>query len=92
MGDNYHNWTRLSEGDKKAEWARAQQWNFGRKFGKHKAMDRQRTPPGFWNNDIDSTQDLKKQREEADKIAREEVEERWREAMRPGGLWKFADE
>lgn len=92
MGDNYHTWTRLSEDEKKAEWARAQQWNFGRKFGKHKAMGRQRTPPGFWNNDIDSTQELEKQREEGDRIAREEVEERWREAMRPGGLWKFADE
>lgn len=92
MGDNYGSWTHLSKDEKQAEWTRAQQWNFGKKFGKHKAMERQRTPPGFWNNDIDSTQDLKQQREEGERIAREEVEERWREAMRPGGLWKFADE
>ena len=92
MGDNYRSWTHLSDNEKQAEWARAQQWNFGKKYGKHKAMERQRTPPGFWNNDIDSTQELKQQREDGERIAREEVEERWREAMRPGGLWKFADE
>ena len=92
MGDNYRSWAHLSDEEKNAEWARAQQWNFGKRYGKHKAMERQRTPPGFWNNDIDSTQDLKQQREEGERIAREEVEERWREAMRPGGLWKFADE
>ena len=92
MGDNYRSWNNLSRNEKQAEWARAQQWSFGKKFGKHKAIERQRTPPGFWNNDIDSTQDLKQQRDEGERIAREEVEERWREAMRPEGLWKFADE
>ena len=92
MGDRYSNWPSLSDKEKDAEWDRAQQWDFGKQYGKHKAPDRRRTPPGFWNVDVDSTQELQKQREEAEKIAREEVTERWREAMRPGGRWKFADE
>ena len=92
MGDHYANWPRLSDQEKDAEWMRAQQWNFGKLFGKHKAADRQPTPPGFWNVDVDSTQEIQRQREEGEKLAREEVEERWREAMRPEGRWKFADE
>ena len=92
MGDNYPNWSRLSDEEKDAEWIRAQEWDFGKRFGKHKAADRQDTPPGFWNVDVDSTQELQKQREEGEKMAREEVAERWREAMRQGGRWKFADE
>ncbi|KAL8794042.1 MAG: hypothetical protein Q9195_003342 [Heterodermia aff. obscurata] len=92
MGDHYSNWSRLSDEEKDAEWTRAQGWDFGRRFGKHKAPDRARTPPGFWNVDVDSTQEIRKQKEAAEKMAREEVTERWREAMRPGGRWKFADE
>lgn len=92
MGDHYSNWSRLSDEEKDAEWIRAQGWDFGKRFGKHKAADRQRTPPGFWNVDVDSTQEAQRQREEGEKMAREEVLERWREAMRPGGRWKFADE
>ena len=92
MGDHYSNWSRLSDEEKDAEWIRAQGWDFGKRFGKHKAPDRQRTPPGFWNVDVDSTQEVQKQREEGEKMAREEVTERWREAMRRGGRWKFADE
>ena len=92
MGDNFHAWSRMSEEEKKEEWGRAQVWDLGHRFGKHKATGRQRTPPGYWKVDVDSTQEAKEQREEADKMAREEVAERWREAMRPGGIWKFADE
>lgn len=92
MGDHYSNWSRLSDEEKDAEWTRAQGWDFAKRFGKHKAADRQRTPPGFWNVDVDSTQEIQKQREEGEKMEREEVVERWREAMRPGGRWRFADE
>ena len=92
MGDNFHAWSRMSDEEKKEEWGRAQVWDLGHRFGRHKATGRQRTPPGFWKVDVDSTQEAQEQREEAEKMAREEVVERWREAMRPGGIWKFADE
>lgn len=92
MGDNFHAWSRMSDEEKKEEWGRAQVWDLSSRFGRHKATGRQRTPPGFWKVDVDSTQEIQEHREEADKMAREEVVERWREAMRPGGIWKFADE
>ncbi|ODM23601.1 hypothetical protein SI65_01190 [Aspergillus cristatus] len=61
--------------------------------GKHKQVhQRPRTPPGFWRTDMPDTQELEHDREEAEKLEREKVYERYREAMRPGGLWKFADE
>ena len=92
MGDSYRNWVRLSDAEKSTEWEKAQSWYVGKKYGKHRAMDRQRTPPGYWNNEFEGTQEEREQRDEAKRIERIEVEERWREAMRPEGRWKFADE
>jgi hypothetical protein len=39
-----------------------------------------------------STQELAKDRMEADRMERAKILERVGEAMRPDGLWKFADE
>ena len=63
------------------------------RYGKHRyAHERHNSPPGFWRTDMPSTQELEKDREEAQRMEREKVESRYREAMRPGGMWKFADE
>ena len=63
------------------------------KYGKHRHHhQRPRSPPGFWRTDMPSTQDLERDREEARKYEREKVKERYLEANRPGGLWKYADE
>ncbi|KAL2007153.1 hypothetical protein VTN00DRAFT_8591 [Thermoascus crustaceus] len=62
-------------------------------YGKHRyTHERARSPPGFWRADMPDTQELEQDREAARKLEREKVMERYREAMRPGGLWKFADE
>ncbi|PGG98528.1 hypothetical protein AJ79_08842 [Helicocarpus griseus UAMH5409] len=67
--------------------------NLANQFGKHRHVhERARSPPGFWRTDMPSTQELERDREEAKKVAQEKLAERYREAMRPGGLWKFADE
>ena len=61
--------------------------------GKHRHNHpRSNTPPGFWRTDMPDTQELERDREEARKQEREKIHERYREARRPGGLWKFADE
>jgi hypothetical protein len=39
-----------------------------------------------------STQELERDRQLAEEMERVKVLERYREAMRPGRLWKFADE
>lgn len=63
------------------------------RYGKHRHNhQRSRTPPGFWRSDMPTTQDLELDREEARKLEREKVAERHREALRPGGVWRFADE
>jgi len=61
--------------------------------GKHRHQhERHTTPPGFWRTDMPTTQELEHDREEARRLERKKVEERWREAMREGGLWLFRDE
>ncbi|KAL3433159.1 DNA repair protein endonuclease SAE2/CtIP C-terminus-domain-containing protein [Aspergillus tetrazonus] len=66
---------------------------FANRFGKHRHQHhRSGTPPGFWRTEMPGTQELEEDREEAGRLEREKVQERYREAMRPGGLWKFADE
>ena len=65
---------------------------FANQHGKHKANGHQASPPGFWNVDIPTTQEELENRQEADRNEREKVEERYREAKRPNGRWKFRDE
>jgi hypothetical protein len=62
-------------------------------YGRHRhTHQRAQSPPGFWRTDMPSTQEEEVDREAAKRLEREKVEERYREAMRPGGLWIFADE
>ncbi|RAL05008.1 SAE2 C-terminal domain-containing protein [Aspergillus ibericus CBS 121593] len=63
------------------------------RYGKHRHHhQRLGSPPGYWRTDMPDTQELQRDHEEARKLERERVEDRYRDAMRPGGLWKFADE
>lgn len=62
-------------------------------YGRHRhSHQRAQSPPGFWRTEMPSTQEMESDREAAQRQERAKVEERYREAMRPGGLWKFADE
>lgn len=56
------------------------------------ACNRPQSPPGFWRTDMPTTQELEEDRRQADQLERDKVLERYMEAMRPGGYWKFADE
>ena len=63
------------------------------RYGKHRCQhERHSTPPGFWRTDMPTTQELEHDRDEARRLERQKVEERWREASREGGLWLFRDE
>lgn len=62
-------------------------------YGRHRHNhQRARTPPGFWRTEMPDTQEVETDREAAQRQEREKVEQRYREAMRPGGLWTWADE
>lgn len=62
-------------------------------FGKHRhAHERAPSPPGFWRTDMPTTQENERYREHAKELERIKVVERYREALKPGGRWIFADE
>ncbi|RMJ08699.1 hypothetical protein CDV36_011679 [Fusarium kuroshium] len=87
---------RLGTMDKKERdelWIEAKTQELANKYGKHRYhYSRMRSPPGFWNADFPSTQEMEAEREEAAKREKQSVQDRYREAMRPGGRWLFRDE
>lgn len=93
MGDQKHKLETMGEQEKHDLLIEAKARLLANQYGKHRyAHERPRSPPGFWRTDMPSTQELERDQEDARKLEREKVMERYREAMRPGGLWKFADE
>lgn len=93
LGDNKSALQQLSEQALNGLLIEAKARQLANQFGKHRhAYERARSPPGFWRTDMPSTQELAKDRMEADRMERAKILERVSEAMRPDGLWKFADE
>lgn len=83
----------MTKEDREEMLLQARTKQFADKHGRHRqAYERRRTPPGFWRTDMPTTQEMEADREEANRIERTKVEERYREAIRPGGRWIFADE
>jgi hypothetical protein len=63
------------------------------RHGRHRFTDgRRKTPPGYWNADMQSTPELEEDRRKGELMEREMVMERYHEAMRGGGRWLFRDE
>lgn len=53
---------------------------------------RAKSPPGFWDVEMPTTQEFEARHAEVEDRARELVKERYREATRPDGRWIFRDE
>lgn len=93
LGDKKHTIDSMTVDERHNILIEAKARQLANQFGKHRhAYERPRSPPGFWRTDMPSTQELAKDRIEADRMEREKVLDRAREAMRPDGQWKFADE
>ncbi|KAI0440239.1 DNA repair protein endonuclease SAE2/CtIP C-terminus-domain-containing protein [Xylaria telfairii] len=93
LGDDFHRLSTMSDNEKEALWVEAKIRELANTTGKHRhRFARMSTPPGFWRADFPSTQEGEEYSEEAAKLEREIIEERYREAMRPGGSWIFRDE
>ncbi|GAT20306.1 hypothetical protein RIB2604_00608990 [Aspergillus luchuensis] len=93
LGEEAHILDKLSTEDRKSLLQEANARLIANRFGKHRHHhQRSGSPPGYWRTDMPDTQELQRDHEEAREIEREKVRDRYREAMRPGGLWKFADE
>ena len=93
LGTDQNKLSSITEAQRQELLLQARTKRFADKYGKHRhAYDRRTTPPGFWRTDMPTTQEAETDREEARRVERAQVEERYREAMRPGGKWVFADE
>ncbi|KAI0538190.1 DNA repair protein endonuclease SAE2/CtIP C-terminus-domain-containing protein [Xylaria digitata] len=93
LGNDRYRLSTMSEAEKETLWIEAKTRELANTSGKHRhRYPRMSTPPGFWRADFPSTQEGEEYKEEAAKLELELIEERYREAMRPGGLWVFRDE
>ncbi|KAI0100153.1 DNA repair protein endonuclease SAE2/CtIP C-terminus-domain-containing protein [Nemania sp. FL0031] len=93
LGDDCHRLSTMSEAEKETLWIEAKTKELAKNSGRHRyRYSRMTTPPGFWRPDFPSTQEGEEYNEEAAELERKIIEERYREAMRPGGLWIFRDE
>jgi hypothetical protein len=63
-------------------------------FGKIRRSSHQRaqSPTGFWNADMPSSSEARRNKEEARRREKEEIQRRYHEACQENGRWKFADE
>ena len=83
----------LSRAEKDEIWVEAKAWELAKKHGKHRhRYGRMQSPPGFWRTDFPDTQEIAEERREVETREKQQVRERYREAMRPGGRWIFRDE
>ncbi|KAH6627133.1 DNA repair protein endonuclease SAE2/CtIP C-terminus-domain-containing protein [Chaetomium sp. MPI-SDFR-AT-0129] len=82
----------MTRQERQETWLKAKVQDLADRYGRHRhRFARRPSPPGYWNPDFPSTQEIEQNKEEAKRVERGVVEERWREAMR-GGRWLFRDE
>lgn len=93
VGEDRHLLDGLSGHDRDNLLVEARARILANQYGRHRHIhQRAQSPPGFWRTDMPDSQEIESDREAAQRLEREKVEERYREAMRPGGLWTWADE
>jgi hypothetical protein len=93
LGDNAYKVRFMNEEEKRETLLQAKTRDYSNHFGKHRhAYERQPSPPGFWRMDFPTTQESREDREKAKTFERELVQQRYMEAMRSNGAYKFKDE
>ena len=96
LGDEAWRLSSMDEDEKEALWLKAKTQQVANEYGKsHRhRVQRATTPPGYFNVDFPSTQQLNEDNQLTAVMQRERIEERYREAMKPNqtGRWLFRDE
>lgn len=93
LGEDAYRLMGMSLDEKRGIWLKAKMRDLANRYGRCRhRVARRPSPPGFWNPDFPNTQEVKENRQEAEKIERRMVDERWQEAKRGGGRWMFRDE
>ena len=91
LGDEKHILEHISGHAREELLLEARTWFLANRYGRHRE-NRQPSPPGFWRTDMPDTQEMERDHAEAEKLEHKTIMARHREAMRPGGLWKFANQ
>lgn len=93
LGNEAYRLVGMTREEQQELWLKAKTQDLADRYGRHRhRYARRPSPPGYWNPDFPSTQEIEKSKTEAEKMERAVVGERWREAMRGGGRWLFRDE
>ncbi|KAK3307923.1 DNA repair protein endonuclease SAE2/CtIP C-terminus-domain-containing protein [Chaetomium strumarium] len=93
LGNEAYRLLCMTREERRRLWIKAKTQDLADRYGRHRdRFARRPSPPGYWNPDFPSTQDIEKSKEEGEIMEKRLVEERWREAMRGGGRWLFRDE
>ncbi|KAI1389453.1 SAE2-domain-containing protein [Hypoxylon trugodes] len=93
LGDEAWKLSTMTNAEKEDMWLRAKTQELANEHGRHRhRFHRAPSPPGFWRTDFPSTQEALQDKEKSEKAQQQLVEQRYREAMRPGGRWLFRDE
>ncbi|KAI0842646.1 SAE2-domain-containing protein [Hypoxylon sp. FL0890] len=93
LGDDAWKLSTMTKPEKEELWVEAKTRELANEHGKHRhRFHRAASPAGYWRTDFPNTQEEQQDKEEAEKMTRQIVDERYREAMRPGGKWLFRDE
>ncbi|PKS07689.1 hypothetical protein jhhlp_006297 [Lomentospora prolificans] len=93
LGDESYRLFSMTKEERDELWLVAKTKELANRIGKHRhRFSRMKSPPGFWRTDFPDTQELEEDRAQAIRREQEMIQERHREAMRPGGRWVFRDE
>lgn len=93
LGDYAYRLATMDPQERAEAWIQAKTQELANKFGRHRhRYSRMQSPPGFWDADFPTTQELELNREEAAEREKRAIRERYREAMKAGGRWLFKDE
>ncbi|KAJ3475341.1 hypothetical protein NLG97_g9492 [Lecanicillium saksenae] len=93
LGDYAYRLATMDPEERAEAWIQAKTQQLANKYGRHRhRYSRMQSPPGFWNADFPSTQELEANREEAAAREKRAIRERYKEALKPGGRWLFKDE
>ena len=92
LGDEAYRLFSMTKEEKDEVWLEAKTKELADRIGKHRhRFSRMKSPPGFWRTDFPNTQEEEQDKAAAAQREKDMIQERYREAMRPGGKWVFKD-
>ena len=93
LGDQTYRLKRMTRKEKAEVLLQAKTKILADHYGRHREVyAREPSPVGYWDVDMPDSQEAAELGRLAEIRNRQKVEERYREAMRQDGLWKFRDE